>query len=85
MVTEAPAPEPEPEPEPAPEAGNPYGFIGYDAQLYDYALSQGCNDTQACCYVALCNRWGESNVLIGSPGEGAYWSVWAWNGTEWIR
>lgn len=74
---ETPAPEPEPEPV---DDSNPYGFTGYDLEMYNYAISQGCTPDLAQCYVTYVGRVGRENVFIGEPPvEGGWWGVWIYD------
>ena len=83
--TPAPAPAPTPAPEPTPAPTEPPqpshgGFTGSEANLYDYAIGQGCSDNLACSYVSACRVWGQSNVIIGTPPcDGAWWGIWVYD------
>lgn len=84
----APAPAPEPTPAPAPAPTEPPqpshgGFTGQEANWYDYALGQGCSESQASAYACACSGYGQSNVIIGVPPcDGAWWGIWVYNASD---
>lgn len=76
-----PVPEPEPEPEPVYDTNSPeyFGLSGSSADLFNYAISQGCDGYSAVAYVSDVQAYGQSNVLIGNPAPdnpNSYWAIW---------
>lgn len=81
-----PTPEPIPEPDPEPiteddNSGYPDWCVSVsDRENFDYAISMGCDVSQAGAYCASVDAFGKDRVVIGIPegGEeiGMYWAVW---------
>ena len=85
VVETTPEPVQEPEPEVVPT--DPYLGIYYSNDVgkawFEYALSQGCTESQAGSYVRHCAGRGEENVIIGYPpidADDLYWNVWYFYG-----
>lgn len=59
------------------ETAEDFGWTGTDADLFNYAISQGCNVWQASAYVTACANYGTENIFIGlTPADSSCWGVW---------